>query len=356
MISNGVPGLRLLAELTVIGNEASDLLPVTDPALLASLAARRAYWTVLDEGPVEQCLAVLVEHRDGHWQAHHLPVEAGDHTGRTEDGEALARHDGWVYVIGSHFGSKAGPLRPKRAFVARFRESARPELEVVRHRFALHRVVNDALRELARAGHPVAPAPPTDLVHASFIEQTLHRGRQRGKPWVAQLSAGDHPINIEGAAFTPSGTLLLGLRWPVTAAGEPVLVELAGVPRLFSGQPQPLRVVGVHALAIERPGTPASRPPLGIRALAARPDGSFDVIVGSIDAVNKGSVLLDVHPDSHDVTCRHLRFTLPAGQSEVLTTQLVADLAPLHHVEGVADQAGAPLYVTDEDHRIALWS
>jgi hypothetical protein len=353
MIPDSRPATRLLAELSVVGNEASDLLPVVDPLLLRSLDARHAFWTVLDEGPVEQCLAVLVEQADGVWRARHLPVQAGAQAGRTEDGEALARHDGWVYVIGSHFGSKAGPLRPKRAFVARFRESAKPELEIVRHRFALHRVVNDALRELAAGGHPVAPAPPTDVVHTSFIEQTIRRGQLRGKAWVDQLDAGDHPINIEGVTFTAAGTLLLGLRWPVTAAGEPVLVEVAGVPELFAARPGPLRVVGIHSLAVGQPG-----PPLGVRALAARSDGSFDVIVGSIDAVNKGSVLLDVHPDSHLVTCRHLRFRLPEPgvRNAVLAAELVADLAPLHHVEGVADLAGAPLYVTDEDHRIALWS
>jgi hypothetical protein len=42
---------------------------------------------------------------------------------KTEDAESVARHDGWVYVFGSHFGGKGGPLQPKRGFVARFREA-----------------------------------------------------------------------------------------------------------------------------------------------------------------------------------------------------------------------------------------
>lgn len=58
----------LLAELSVAGNEASDLLPVTDPEFLAELGALSAFWTVLDEGPVEACLALLVETADG-WTA-----------------------------------------------------------------------------------------------------------------------------------------------------------------------------------------------------------------------------------------------------------------------------------------------
>jgi hypothetical protein len=113
--------LRLL-EFVVGGNEASDLLPVRSDALLRAYGARRGFWTVLDEGPVERCLALLLERTDGEWVSHHVAADAGAENGRTEDGEALAHHDGWVYVFGSHFGSKAGPLRPRRAFVARFRE------------------------------------------------------------------------------------------------------------------------------------------------------------------------------------------------------------------------------------------
>jgi hypothetical protein len=52
-------------ELTAAGNEASDLLRVHDDGLLEQLQARAAFWTVLDEGPVEACLALLIQHHDG---------------------------------------------------------------------------------------------------------------------------------------------------------------------------------------------------------------------------------------------------------------------------------------------------
>jgi hypothetical protein len=39
----------------------------------------------------------------------------------------------------------------------------------------------------------------------------------------------------------------------------------------------------------------------------------------------------------------------------VIGAELVADLAPLHHVEGIAEWQGRPLYVTDENHRVALY-
>jgi hypothetical protein len=350
MIYPGVMSVSELADLSVAGNEASDLLPVRDAGLLRALGARAAYWTVLDEGPVEQCLAVLALGADG-WRAHHLPADAGAEAGRTEDGEALARHGGWLYVIGSHFGSKTGPLRPKRAFIARFAEAPRPVLQIVRHRFTLHRAINEALRGLAESGHPAAPTNPAARVHSLFIEETLRRGQAGAKQWVRDLQLGDHPINVEGAAFTPAGTLLLGLRWPVTVAGEPLIVEIAGVPEMFGEQPRPLAVVGVYALLDVGPG------PVGVRALAARPEfpGEYDVIVGSIDALDKDSALLDEHPQARDATCVHLRMTLPADRSALVKPVMVADLAPLHHVEGVAEFDGAPLYVTDEDHRVALW-
>lgn len=311
-------------ELRAAGNEASDLLRVHDPALLDELKARAAFWTVLDEGPVEDCLALLVQGHDGAWEAKHVRADAGDHAGRTEDAEALAYHDGFVYVLGSHFGKKKGPLKARRAFIARFRESVKPRLEISRNPFALHRKINDAIARIAGS--------PAEEVHAKFIAATRQRAIKRGRPWADQLVPGDHPVNIEGAAFTRSGTLLLGLRWPVSADGEPLIVEIA----------RTMEVEGVHRLV------GVGRGPLGVRALSAREDGTFDVIVGSIDALDKGSVLLDAHPEARETTCRHYRFRL--GENPYL----VRDLAPLHHVEGVSELDGEPLYVTDEEHRICL--
>lgn len=313
-------------ELRAAGNEASDLLKVHDQALLEHMGARAAFWTVLDEGPIEDCLALLIQLHDGQWEARHLNADAGEHTGRTEDAEALAYHDGWVYVLGSHFGKKKGPLKARRAFIARFRESLEPKLQISRHAFTLHRKLNDAIAGSGIAGRPA------EEVHARFIAATRQRAAAKGRPWADQIVPGDHPINIEGAAFTQEGTLLLGLRWPVTAEGEPLLVEMG----------KGLNVQGVHSLSGVGQG------PLGVRALSARDDGSFDVIVGSIDALDKGSVLLNAHPRAREATCRHYRFRPGEKPS------LVRDLAPLHHIEGVSELDRRPIYVTDEDHRICL--
>lgn len=339
-------------ELVVGCNEASDLLPVHSPAVLRSLHAVRAFWTVLDEGPVEQCLAVLAEDHDGVWSAHHLAVDAGAETGRTEDGEALAAVDGWVYVLGSHYGSKGGPLRPRRAFFARFREddaaAGRIRLQVVRNQFRLHRAINDAF---AAAG--IEPLTGGKRVYDQFIAQTRDRGMARAKRWVDRLAAGDLPVNVEAAAFTPAGTLLIGLRFPVTAAGEPILVEIAGVAGMFDDDPRSWpTAVGAYVLTgVTPPGALT-----GFRALSARPDGGYDAVVGSIDAVGKGSVLLDDHPHGGEVTSRHVRFTLPEpGAGHRPSGEVVAELAPFRNVEGLAEADGRRYYVTDEDHRVVLW-
>lgn len=340
-----------LVEFLVAGNEASDLLPVRSPALLAARGARRGFWTVLDEGPVERCLALLLERTDGTWTAEHLTADAGTENGRTEDAEALAHADGWVYVIGSHFGSKAGPLRPRRAFVARFREddAVKPVLpvRVVRNQFRLHRAVNDALAAAA-----LTALPPGDRVRHRFIVETVARGTAREKSWVSRLAEGDLPLNVEAAAFTPSGTVLLGLRFPVTGRGEPIMVEVAGLPGMFDDGSWPT-VLRAYALTGVTPSGALS----GFRALATDSDGGYDAVVGSIDALGKGSVLLEDHPAGGPVTSRHVRFRLPVDpDAHLVAGELVTDLAPWHDVEGLARSGDRWFYVTDEAHRVALWT
>jgi hypothetical protein len=337
-------------DLIVSGNEASDLLAVRSPAVLAAYGARRAFWTVLDEAPVERSLALLVQRQDGGWAAHHLAADAGLERGRTEDAEALARLGEWIYVLGSHFGSKSGPLRPRRAFVARFREADAAvgvlRLQVVRNQFRLHRAVNDVL-----AGADIKPLAPGDQVRHRFIAETVARGSARAKTWVSRLAPDDLPLNVEAAAFTPAGSLLLGLRFPVTDLGEPILIEVTGMAGMFESGAWP-RVVRAYALTgVTPPGTLT-----GFRALSASADGSYAAVIGSIDAIGKGSVLLDDHPTGGDVTSRHIRFRLPAepGRAEV-PAELVADLAPMRNVEGLTEVESGHLYVTDEDQRVALW-
>jgi hypothetical protein len=352
-----------LPELTTVdlaheGNEASDLVHVDNEALLDAHGWDFGFWTVLDEGSVEDSIAVLGHTRgaapDEGWTIHRLPAVAGKERGRTEDAEAVARHDGWIYVIGSHYGSKAGPLQAKRAFLARFDEQSIdrqvPEselpIQIHRNRFGLHRLLNDALD----ASHVVA-ITPGDTVRTRFIARAIERGTERNKTWVDRLTERDVPINIEGAAFRPSGNLLLALRFPTTAEGEPILVELAGVPAMFDDSAAAPTVAAVWELTGV---SPAGRL-VGFRALSRSGDDVYDAIIGSIDATGKGSVLLDDHPEGADAHCAHWRFTLPADYGrDAVRAELIRDFPDLRNVEGIAVEAGHTFYVTDEDHRIQV--
>jgi hypothetical protein len=341
------------------GNEASDLVHVDNEALLAAHGWDFGFWTVLDEGPVEDCVAVLGHARgaapDAGWEIHPLHLRAGEERGRTEDAEAVARHEGWVYVIGSHYGSKAGPLQAKRAFVARFDEQsidrAVPETEmpidVRRNQFRLHRLINDALD----ASHVVA-ITPGDTVRTRFIAQTIERGVQRSKGWVKRLTERDVPVNIEGAAFRPNGNLLLALRFPTTADGEPILIELSGVPGMFEADGVMPTVEHVWEIAgVSPPGVL-----VGFRALSHSGGDVYDAVIGSIDATDKGSVLLVDHPEGAEPNCSHWRFSLPADGPAVggVRPELVQDFPDLRNVEGLAVEDGRTFYVTDEDHRIQV--
>jgi hypothetical protein len=343
------------------GNEASDLLPVENDALLGAHGWDRGYWTVLDEGHVEESIAVI-GHAAGAadaegWEVHPLTCLAGKEAGRTNDAEACARHDGWVYVLGSQYGSKGGPLQPKRAWIARFREDtidravpeAEVELQVERNQFRLHRAVNDALDAA-----DVVPIVPGDGVRERFIAATLERGRSEGKSWHHRLRERDVPMNVEAAAFRPGGTLLVGLRFPTGADGEPLLVELAGVPEMF-GEPEAWPVVErVWVLAGATPPGALT----GFRAISHAGGDVFDAIVGSIDATGKGSALLEDHPEGADVESAHWRFRLPAGggaeEAVRVPAEHVRTLHGLRNVEGVSVSDGRAHYVTDEDERIQL--
>jgi len=346
-------------ELSHSGNEASDLLPVHAAHILANHGWDRGFWTVLDEGPVEQCIAVI-GHKAGSpdgegWEIHPLGCLPNDEDGRTEDGEACARFGEHVYVIGSHFGSKAGPLQAKRAFFARFSEAEldrhvsedKLNLQVARNAFRLHRAINDAIAEA-----DLSPLAPGSRVREAFMAETLRRGTKKAKKWLPRLREDDMPVNIEGAAFRDDGSLLLALRFPVTADGDPIVIELANVEGMFDADEQTWPEVR-RVWVIE--GVSPEGVLVGFRALSARGGDAFDGVIGSIDATGKGSVLLEDHPHGGDIHCRHWLFKLPARpRSNRVKATLVRDFPGVRNVEGLSVDNGTAYYVTDEDSRIAL--
>jgi hypothetical protein len=348
-------------QLNLHPNEASGLLTVEDEPLLVARGWELAFWAVLDEGEIENCVA-LIGHRRGAyisegWKIERLPAEPLGNAGKTEDAEAITRHEGWIYVFGSHFGGKAGPLQPKRGFVARFSEAdvghadLAMGMEISRKSFLVHRLINDALE-----AHGPDLVPLGEASRRALIEATVERGQRENEDWAGLVREGDYPINIEGAAFRESGTLLLGLRFPVAADGRPVLVELEGVERLFEPDGGPPEVLGFWVVdAVGREGDVA-----GVRDLALGrgiADGEeLHLVTGNVDSRDKDSVLVQDYPGGRYTVATHFRSILPPdAHSGSLDAEFVREFPDLPRVEGIAITAGGRFfYVTDEDEGVHL--
>jgi hypothetical protein len=350
-------------DLNLHPNEASGLLVMEDERLLREQGWDLGFWAVLDEGEIEDCIAAI-GHRRGEeqeegWEIERLRARAVGDAGRTEDAEAITRDpsSGMVYILGSHFGSKAGPLQPKRGFVARFLEAEiehvtkKPamRLEVARRSFVLHRAINDAFREQG-----IDPIPLGETTREALIDATIKRGKKEDKKWAGLVREDDYPVNIEGAAFRRNGSLLVGLRFPTAADGRPMLVELEGIERLFEDDGKP-EVQGFWTVdAVGKGGEMA-----GVRDLALHDAGGGEelhLVTGNVDSRDKGSVLIEDYPAGRDTVATHFRCVMPAeAHSGELKGEFVREFPTLPRVEGlaVADNDRA-YYVTDEDEGVHL--
>jgi hypothetical protein len=334
-------------DLELEPNEASDLCRLQAPALLEQRGWDRAFLTVLDEAPVEECVAVLGHERDAEpgegWEALRVKCEVQKGEGKTHDAEACAGHGGWVYLLGSQYGGKQGPLDRRRSWIARGREEdlagalagdGPARLELARLDFAIHRAVNDALRE-----SPIELIALGAKTREEFIDASLEDAEGAVEP-------GDHPINVEGADFRAGGGLLLGLRYPTSAEGYPLLVELSGVSELFEDNAD--QVHGTAVWTIEGMGSPDA--PSGVRGLHADDGERFDAVVGDVD--------VEEHPEGEGASSAHVRFSIPresSGGGAVTGVRTVHEFGDQRHVEGVADGGDGHMhYVIDRDGRVAL--
>jgi hypothetical protein len=338
-------------------NEASDLCPVFDQAVLEQHGWDRAFATVLDEPDVSGALA-LITHDAGAgeeegWSALPVPVKVSG-GGSTEDAEACAVRDGVLYVVGSQFGSKSGPLDRSRAFVARVTErdlakaidGKKAKLEVAKTSFAIHRAVNDAL---ARTEVDLLPLGPT--TRQAYIDGTMLRGARKRKSWSGRITSADHPINVEGAAFRANGRMLLGLRYPVTREGQPILVELDDPDVLFDDPDAIPHCSNVWILQ-----TGSAEQPVGVRALHRQYGDRFAAIVGNLDAAGKGASVLEDHPAAGDAVSVHVAFDLPVlASGGPVGVEQVHAFDDVRRVEGLAySPDGRAHYVIDADGRVDL--
>ncbi len=362
-MSSGTSNLDELYQfsLDLYPNEASGLLAIENDGLLDEHGWDRAFWACLDEGPVTDCIA-LVGHRSdaaeddlaSGWEIIRLHAVAVGDSKTTEDAEGLARKDGCVYVIGSHFGSKSGPLQAKRGFVARFKEAevlhATNEpaagIEVARPSFVLHRIINDAFGE-----HGVNLIPLGPNCREAFVEETIEVGKQKRKKWAGRVREGDYPLNIEGITFRPNGSLLIGLRFPMSADGRPIVVEVEGIERLFEDGDAKPEVKGFWTLdAVGRGGDLA-----GVRDLTFVGD-ELHAITGDVDSAKAGSLLLKDYPGGSGTVSTHWRVTLSEGKGfGELGATPVREFPGLPRVEGIAGtEDGRFFYVVDEDEGVHL--
>ncbi|WP_350278383.1 hypothetical protein [Kribbella sp. HUAS MG21] len=334
-------------------NEASDLCRVFTPDVLAAHGWDRAFVTVLDEATAEDALALLVHEAgvplDEGWSARRVFTDAGANAGRTEDAEACAARDGYVYLLGSQFGKKAGPLAAKRSWIARVEERAladggRPVLEVVRFRFGLHRAINDALADVDLL--PVGP-----LGRTAYVDATIARGQLKAKSWAGTVRPTDHPVNIEAAEFRANGNLLLGLRYPVTAEGHPLLVELENVAELFADPDAVPRCGNVWVLG----DVGSVEAPAGLRGLDTHGGDRFDAVIGDLDASGKSATVLADHPEGARADSEHVRFELSSEPGGTVDSKVIHHFGDIRRVEGIAvDQDGHAHYVIDEEGHVAL--
>ena len=344
-----------MVDLELHPNEASDLAVVP-----TGLVDRfdQTFVTVLDEGVIEESIAVLGHRGDDvseGWEAIRLSLDPTAHAGKTEDAEACDFLGEHLYVLGSHFGKKDGPLEAKRAWIARVAgadlaaaiEGAAPPIEIARNRFGLHRALNDRLVESGLPLRALGPRARERLVLA-----TIERGEAKGKSWVGRILGSDQPINIEGCCFLADGTLLLGLRSPVTAAGEPILVELRNLEASFDDPESPPELGAVWTLTCA--GTPDD--PVGVRALHRTADGRLHAIVGSLDALGKDSALVFDHESAGKAHCEHWSFRLPEhGEGGAIECRKTHEFPDERSVEGLAKMPSGPfLYVVDRDDNVHL--
>lgn len=297
--------------------QASGISRVRSGKLLEALGATEAYWLVSDEGKCEETIRLTWRGANGVWQSapakHRGPVPV-----KTDDAEELAHWNGAVYIIGSHSAKKNGEPEIERHFFASFREDAvtvsgtGPLIEIgVNVRVlrlpegATFQAVNDALKHSALI--PAGEAETKAVNLARFARE------------------GDRLLNIEGFDFLNDGSALVGLRFPVTADGTPLLLHMTGLVERFEDPAVQIRFEGPWT--IRDAGTPER--PRGIRALRHDERGRLHIGTGSLE--RSPGILLRDHPKAAgDGT----------GEHRVLA---VAALGSAHNPEAVLwHNAGIP--------------
>ena len=336
--------------------ETSDLLTVQNRRILQENGWDRAFWTIGDENDIRNNLTII-GHTTGapiqdNWIVKSVEVRSAAAT-KTDDAEILCRKGDWIYILGSHFGKKKGPLSASRQFVARFNENNLAQqgkqyltnMEICNDNYLLFRLLNDALNSI-RDQIIIS----TDRDKAFFILQTIKEALKQNKALHNRIRETDWPINLEGADFTETGTLLIGFRYPVSREGHPVLIEIENMDNLFQ---VPITAPNVKKIYILN--TIGSKENLtGIRSLH-RDHGKWHVITGGIDGRPEVSLLLQEHVQQRRIGNEHHTFIDHEDRSMYISATIQRTFSDKENVEGLAfDTAGNPCYIRDANEGIPL--
>lgn len=305
-------------------NEASGLAQVRDPALLRGLDADAAWFVIHDEGTAHSMVSIVVRSR-GAFSVVPFEVDAGRGT-RLTDAEALTLDGDDVLIVGSGFIGPKNRVDERRSFIAKVRAPRAPEhrgqpapIDIVELGASLMNGINHALEESDLDTMPLAKSVAKKMP-----------------------TADTQPINIEGAAVV-NDDLVLGLRWPVTQSGNPILAIVHAFRSLFAMPESPLRIS-----LVSLPDVGSGKRPSGIRGLSSRPGpGSNPSVLHAIIGPTDRSIAAEKARAS---ALEHIAIDL----NNPATVESIRTFEGYRKIEGLAPCGNDWIYALDDEDAIVL--
>ncbi len=287
---------------------------------------------------------------DESWQVTTLQLTADSNPVLT-DAEALAFADGFVFIFGSSFVGPKGLLDERRSFVARFSEhdvtATAVEATEDESKKSDRRTNGDKKTKKQPPTTLSAPVSVLDLdthitrsINTAIEAQELQllkphsRVAKQVKKSIkagADLDPEMQPINIEGAVFI-GDDLVLGLRWPVSSQGQPLVARISGARQILLSDTWTAEALAdcpttVHPVDVGTPKRPA-----GIRGMTIDPEQSG------------GTVHLITGPTEREMTAdkvqsaayQHLRTNIGADATAVLKAEQLQTFEGYRKAEAVA--------------------
>lgn len=347
--------------------EASALLPVHSPRLLAALGTDQAWWIVHDEAGLTNMVSIVrkmdgaSKDPDRRWSIVPVSLFAAGEPEAVTDGEALAYADGMVFTFGSAFVNRRGGLDSRRSFVARFAEDdvevGPLELSSGEVRISAPAQVLALETELVGRLNIALEASSIEVMKlARKAANKLARSVESASPggWSDQAdgwhsskadrSTGNmQPMNIEGAAIIGQD-VLLGLRWPVSVKGRPLVAILrGGREALITSEWSRRRLFDcpISFRVIDGAGSP--KRPAGVRAMSET-DGELHVVCGPTERDLAAT-------EVRGAKLQHLEVDLPTFRATEIRS-----FEGFRKVEALAPGRDKPrwLYALDDEDAVVL--